>query len=86
MDVLPPRAAGALLAYLAALAARVPPDDRSVLVALVARGALAPALAAWAAGYPGKAWARLNGAWTEALLREELPYSPLPVLTWPAPP
>ena len=84
LDALPPARAAALLGYVADLVAHVPPDDRSVLTALLARGALAPALDAWLEGNRWKAWARLDGAWAEELMRQDLPYAALPALEWPA--
>ncbi|GJG89466.1 hypothetical protein tb265_46470 [Gemmatimonadetes bacterium T265] len=82
---LPGPGAAALLDYLTALAAALPPDDRSVLLALIARGDLTRAARSWCCGRNApKAHARLDAAWRLALARERLPFVPLPALDWPA--
>ncbi|GJG86838.1 hypothetical protein tb265_20190 [Gemmatimonadetes bacterium T265] len=82
---LPGPGAARLLDYLTALVTALPPDDRSVLLALIARGDLARAARSWCCGRNApKAHARLDAAWRAALARERLPFVPLPALDWPA--
>ncbi|GJG89465.1 hypothetical protein tb265_46460 [Gemmatimonadetes bacterium T265] len=81
---LPRRARARLVDYLDRLVRALPPDDRSVFVALVEGGGLEPAVIGWwIRGRPRLARASLELVWAAELRRQGLPFVPLPVLPWP---
>ncbi|GJG86839.1 hypothetical protein tb265_20200 [Gemmatimonadetes bacterium T265] len=82
---LPRPALATLVGHLDGLAAALSPDDRSVLVALLAGGGLAPAVRAWwVQRRPALARASLERAWAAELRRQGLPFVSLPDRPWPA--
>lgn len=75
-----------VLGWFVDLALALPPDDYSVLASMVNQADLdRVVIAAWFARDPAEVRRQLDRAWRATLVRERLPYVPLPVIRFGPP-